>query len=171
MVLPVHQLTPYLRVWITTDDRSITISHRRGLFGLVPLWVARIDLPLPELAAADVRGRVRAQCLATAAAIIVAIFLFDLPLIAGIALGIVAAFEVLLAFAPGKAIHVVRRDSRSWTVPFCRRYAFDAELALEDALQRRDADQPRSGQGAMSTSLPSASASVHHSGAFASLTM
>ena len=55
------------------------------------------------------------------------------------ALGLVGALELLLAFGPGKAIHVVRTDSRSWTVPFCRAHAFDASLALEDASRRRDA--------------------------------
>ncbi len=139
MVLPVHRLTPYLRVRITTDDRSLAIEHRRGLFGLIPLWTTRSDVPLSELASADVRKHVRFQCLGAAVALAVAIVAFDLPVVAGVVLGFVAALEFLLAFAPGRAIRVVRTDTRSWTVPFCRAHAFDASIALEDAVRRRDA--------------------------------
>ncbi len=138
MVLPVHQLTPYLRVRITTDDRSLAIEHRRGLFGLLPLWTVRAEIPLSELAAADVRSHVRLQCLVAAALLVASIVVFDLPVLARVVLVLVAALELLLAFAPGKAIHVERRGSGSWTVPFCRVHDFDAALALEDALQRRD---------------------------------
>lgn len=139
MVLPVHQLTPYLRVRITTDDRSLAIEHRRGLFGLIPLWVSRIEIPLGELGAAAVRTHVRWQCLMSAVVLAASAVLLDLPVAAGVALSILAVLELLLAFGPGKAIHVERTGSRSWTVPFCRVHDFDASLALEDAQRRREA--------------------------------
>jgi hypothetical protein len=142
MVLPVHQLTPYLRVRITTDDRSLVIAHRRSVAGLVPLWTQRVRVPLNELASADVRTRVRMQCVVAAIALAAAIFLLDLPVVIGVGLGILAALELLLALAPRKAIHVERTDGRTWTISFCRVYAFDASLALEDAQQRRDATAP-----------------------------
>ena len=139
MILPVHRLTPYLRVLITTDDRSLAIAHRRSLVGVVPLWTHRIEVPYDELASAGVRTHVRRQCLVAAAVIAASIFLLDVPVVIGVALAIAVALELLLALAPRKAIHVERTDGRSWTIAFCRVHAFDAELALEDARQRRAA--------------------------------
>jgi len=138
MTLPVHRLTPYLRVRIRTDDRSLLLERRRAPFGLIPLWTHRNEIPLEALASARVEEHVRAQCLATAVALALAIFLLDLPMVGGVALGIVAVLELPLAFGPGRAIRVERTDGRSWTIPFCRTHAFDAALALEDAKRRRD---------------------------------
>jgi hypothetical protein len=139
MVLPVHRLTPYLRVRIRTDDRSLAIEHRRGLLGLVPLWVNRIEIPLTELGSGKVEKHIRWQCLATAVAIAASVLLLDLPMAVRVALGIVGLLELLLAFGPGEAVHVERTDGRSWTIPFCRAHDFDAALAMEDARRRRDA--------------------------------
>lgn len=139
MVLPVHQLTPYLRVRISTDDRSLAIEHRRALFGLIPLWTHRIQIPLTDLARGRVKSNVRLQCVAAAVVLAASIPLLDLPLVAGLALGIMALLELLLALAPAKAVRVERTDGRTWTIPFCRVHAFDASLALEDARRRRDA--------------------------------
>lgn len=138
MVFPVHRLTPYLRVRITTDERSLSIDHRRALAGLIPLGIARIRIPLIELGTVEVRPHVRWSCLLAALLFAAVIVMVDLPVIAAIGLGILAALEVALAFGPGRAIHVTSTDGRSWIVPFCRAHAFDASLALEDALQRRE---------------------------------
>lgn len=139
MVLPVSQLTPYLRVRIATDDRSLTIEHRRALFGLIPFWTHRVQILLPELAVARVTKHVRMQCVVAAVTLAVAVILFELSFWLGVVLIVLALFELLLAFGPMKALRVERTDGRSWTIPFCRVHLFDASLALEDALQRRDA--------------------------------
>ena len=139
MVLPVHQLTPYLRVRIATDDRSLAIEHRRALFGLIPFWTHRVQIALPELAAARVTTHVRLQCVVAAIALAAAVALIDLPLALDVMLVVLGLLELLLAFGPMKALRVERTDGQSWTIPFCRVHLFDASLALEDALQRRDA--------------------------------
>jgi hypothetical protein len=153
MVLPVHRLTPYLRVRIFTDDRSLAIERRRALLGLIPLWTGRIEIPLTELASARVTAHVRLQCLAAAGALAASIFLFDLPMALGVVLGILALLELPLALGPGKAMRVERSDGRSRTVPFCRTHTFDASLALEDAVQRRDG-LARAASSAAETVLP-----------------
>jgi hypothetical protein len=139
MVLPVHRLTPYLRLRISTDDRSLTIDHRRSLIGLIPLWTHRIEIPLTELASGRVKTNVRLQCLAAAGVLAVSVLLLDLPLVLRVVLVILALLELLLALAPGKALWIERSDGRSWTIAFCRAHSFDASLALEDAQRRRDA--------------------------------
>jgi hypothetical protein len=138
MVLPVHRLTPYLRVRIFTDSRSLAIEHRRALRGLIPLRTRRIKVPLTELASARVKSNVRLQCLVTAGVLVASIFLPDLPVALRVACGIPGLLELLLALGPGKAMRIERTDGRSWTIPFCRTHSFDASLALEDAQQRRD---------------------------------
>ncbi len=143
MVLPVHRLTPYLHLRIFTDDHSLAIEHRRAPFGLIPLWTHRTAIPLTDLASARVTTNVRLQCLATAGALVATIFLLDLPVAVRMVLGIVGLMELLLALAPRKAVRIERTDGRSWTVPFCWAYTFDASLALEDAQQRRDAQRSK----------------------------
>ena len=138
MTLPVHRLTPYLRVRIRTDDRSLLLEHRRAPFGLFPLWTHRNEIPLDALASARVERHVRLQCVATAVALAASVILLDLPVVLGVALSIVAVLELPLAFGPGRAIRVERTDGRSWTIPFCRTHVFDAALALEDAKRRRN---------------------------------
>lgn len=143
MVLPVHRLTPYLRLRIATDDHSLVIRHRRALAGLIPLWAHRVEIPLTDLASARVKTNVRLQCLAAAAMLGILIALLELPLAVDVALGIVGLLELMLAFAPRKAVRIERMDGRSWTAPFCGDYAFDAALAFMDAERRRDAQRSR----------------------------
>jgi hypothetical protein len=145
MVLPVDRLTPYLRVRIATDDRSLAIERRRAPLGLIPLSTQRIEIPLIELASARVKRNVRLQCLVAALVLAAGVFLLDLPMVARVALGIAAVLELLLALGPGEAMRVERTDGRSWTIPFCRTHTFDASLAMEDAQQRRnDLERSRS---------------------------
>lgn len=139
-ILPVDRLTPYLRVRISTDNRSLVIDHRHAPLGFIPLWTHRIRVPLAALAEADVRKKtIRLQCLVAAVALAASAFVLDLALAWRILVGIVALLELPLALGPGKAVHVERTDGRAWTIPFCRTHEFDASLALEDARRRRDA--------------------------------
>jgi hypothetical protein len=117
----------------------LAIEHRRALFGLIPLWIHRVRIPLPELAVARVATHVRLQCVTVAVTLAAAVAMFELPLWLGAVLVVLALVELLLAFGPMKALHVERTDGRSWTVPFCHVHLFDASLALEEALQGRDA--------------------------------
>jgi hypothetical protein len=139
-ILPVDRLTPYLRVRISTDDRSLVIEHRRAPLGFIPLWTHRIRIPLTALAAADVRKKtIRLQCLVAAVALAASAFALELGLAWRVVLGIVALLELPLALGPGRAVRVEGTDGRSWTIPFCRTHEFDASLALEDARRRRNA--------------------------------
>lgn len=97
MVLPVHRLTPYLRLRIRTDDHSLVIRHRRALAGLIPLWAHRVEIPLHDLASARVKTNVRLQCLAAAATLGILIVLLQLPVAVDVALGIVGLLELILA--------------------------------------------------------------------------
>jgi hypothetical protein len=137
---PVDRLTPYLRVRISTDGRSLSIEHRRAPLGFIPLWTRRITIPLAALAEADVREKtVRLQCLGAAVALAAVALVLDLALAWRVVLGIVALLELPLALGPGRAVHAERTDGRAWTIPFCRTHEFDASLALEDARRRRNA--------------------------------
>ena len=133
MVLPVNGLTRYLRIRITTYDDSLVVEDRRTLFGVVPLRRRRVEIPCEELASGEVHNVVRASCLAAAAALLGAVFLFDPPIVAGAALGLLAAPLAFLAFV--RALRLERTDGRHWTFPMCRYYTFDAELALLDAVE------------------------------------
>jgi hypothetical protein len=149
MLVPVHRLTPYLKVRIRVDDRSLTIRDTMTLFGFIPLRKRRIEIPLAEYASYRFRTVARLDCLAALAALIAAIVVLSPPA-AIMALLAAAALAEFLLFVPNKAFVVVRADGRGWTIRFCRDYAFDASLAFLDAEQRRDAqgELRRKGQAA-----------------------
>jgi hypothetical protein len=112
-ILPVDRLTPYLRVRISTDDRSLVIEHRRAPLGFIPLWTHRIRIPLTALAAADVRKKtIRLQCLVAAVALAASAFALELGLAWRVVLGIVALLELPLALGPGRAVRVEGTDAR-----------------------------------------------------------
>jgi hypothetical protein len=137
MLLPVTRLTPYLRVRITTDDVAMRVEDRRSALLFVPLWRRRVELPLAELRSGRVGSTVRLDCLAAGVAAAALIVLLDLPIAAGVALGVVGLLMLGMAFT--RTLRIEGGDGRSWSFPFCRDYAFDAMLAIEDAEQRRDA--------------------------------
>ena len=60
MVLPVHGITRYLRVRITTYDDVLVIEDRRSLFGLIPLWRRRMEVANGEISSGEVHNVVRA---------------------------------------------------------------------------------------------------------------
>jgi hypothetical protein len=136
MVLPVTKATPYLRVRIRTDDDELTVRSRRALLFFIPLWRRTVTVPLTDLSAGVVRVGPRVDCLAGAVAIAAVIVLLALPLAAEIALGVVAAFLALVSVT--RMLRVVRIDGRTWSFPICWDYAFDASLAIADALGRRE---------------------------------
>lgn len=133
MVLPINGLTAYLRLRITTYDDTLVIEDRRTLFGVIPLWRRRVEVPCEELADGRVHNVVRPSCLIAAAALLAAMFVGDLPILATAALGLAAAPMAFLAFV--KALRIERTTGQHWTFPMCRYYAFDAELALLDAVE------------------------------------
>ena len=84
----------------------------------------------------------RLGCLVAAGVLIAAIFAFQPPIPAVVALVILSLYQLILA-APNTALRIERTDGQAWTVRFCRDYRFDVSLAFEDAERRRDAmEQP-----------------------------
>ena len=140
MVLPVFRPTPYLRVRISINDRALRIEHRPAFLGFVPLRRRRIEIPLGQFASGRVKTFVRLDCVAAVVAIAAVMLLVELPVAAIVPLAILGIFELLLSI-PNRALRVERADGRSWTIPICRDYAFDASLAFLDAEQRRDAQR------------------------------
>ena len=132
MLLPVHRMTPHLRVRITTYGDSLLIEDRPALLGFVPLRKRRIRLAFAELRSYRFRTVVRPDALVASAAAIAAIFVFH-PAVAGIVGLAVAAFVFFALGAPNKAVVITRADGRSWMVRFCRDYVLDVSLALADA--------------------------------------
>ena len=133
MVLPVHGITRYLRVRITTYDDVLVIEDRRSLFGLIPLWRRRMEVANGEISSGEVHNVVRATCLLASIALLAPIFAANPPMGVSAILGLAAAPMAFLAFVKG--LRVTRSDGRRWTFPMCRYYAFDAELALFDAIE------------------------------------
>jgi hypothetical protein len=134
MVLPVHRLTPFLRVRISSGAQSLTVEHQRAVFGIIPMPKERIELPFGAISSARVITIVRFQSLIATAALVGAIVWLPLPVVAVVGFAIVALLELLLSI-PNKALRVARADGRHWTIPFCRDYAFDVSLAFMDAEQ------------------------------------
>ncbi len=143
MVLPVHRLTPYLRVRVFTGDRSVTIEDRSALFGCIPLRRRRIELPRGELASFRFRTVVRLDALAAAGALVAMIFLLGPPVAAIVAMAVAGILLVLLGM-PNKSVRIERADGRRFDVRFCRDYEFDVSLALSDGEQRPDEIGPAS---------------------------
>ena len=136
MVLPVHRLTPWFRVRISSRDRSIRTEHWRSALGFIPIRRRRIDVPYGELASARIRTTVRVQCLVAAAAAVAAIFALHPPIPLIVMLAIFGLYQLALGL-PNAAVRINRTDGRAWSVRFCRDYAFDVTLAFEDAKQRQ----------------------------------
>lgn len=139
MVLPVHRLTPYLRVRIFTGERSIRIEDRPSLLGFIPLRKRRLEIPFAELDSHRFKTVVRFDSLVAAIVAVAMIFVLHPATWAIVTLAVGAVLMVPFA-APNKAVVVRRADSRTWTIRFCRDYEFDANLALADAEQRRDTE-------------------------------
>jgi hypothetical protein len=144
IVLPVIRLTPYLRVRITVDDQALEIEHTPSLAGVVPLGRRRLRVPLNDLATASVVRFLRVDCVAVAAGLLGLVAVARPPLALSLVLIVLAIFEILLTIQPRRATRVGRTDGRTWTVPFCRFYEFDASLAIEDALARSAAAKAKS---------------------------
>jgi hypothetical protein len=141
MVLPVHRLTPYLRVRVYANDRSVTIEDRRALLGCIPLRRRRIRLLPGELSSYRFRTVVRLDALAAAAATVAMIFLLHPPIAAIVGLALAGIYFVLLGM-PNKAVRIERSDGRGFTIRFCRDYEFDFSVALTDVERRREAPGP-----------------------------
>jgi len=144
MVVPVHRLTPWFRVRISTGDRSITTEDWQSALGFIPLRRRRIEVPFAELSSARFRTAMRLQCLAAAAGLVALIFVLHPPIPAIVALAILGLYQLILS-APNKAIRIERTDGRAWTIRFCRDYVFDVSLAFEDAERHRDGVAPGGG--------------------------
>ena len=147
MVLPVHRLTPYLRVRIFTGDRSTTIEERPALFGCIPLRRRRIELTPRSLSSFHFRTLVRYDALAAAAVAVASIFLLHPGVVGVVGLAVAGVLLVLLGM-PNRAVVIARTDGRTFTVRFCRDYEFDVGLALTDLEERRFAP-PSEGPGAI----------------------
>jgi hypothetical protein len=141
MIVPVHRMTPYLRVRITTFENSIRIEDRPALLGIIPLRRRRIEMPFADLDAHRFKTVVRFDAIAAAGLAIAAIFLFHPPLWAIVVLAVTATLMIPFA-APNGAVLVRRADGRTWTIRYCRDYRFDLSLALTDAEQRGVSAQP-----------------------------
>ena len=138
MVLPVHRLTPWFRVRISTGDRSITTEHWQSLLGCIPLRRRRIEVAFSDLSSFRIATKMRVQCLVAAGAILAGILVFHPAIPVVVVLAVLGVYQLLLA-APNKAVRVEASDGRAWTIRFCRDYAFDVSMAFEDAQERRDA--------------------------------
>lgn len=142
MVLPVHRLTPWFRVRISTGEDWIATEHWQALLGFIPLRRRRIELAFENLGSFRIsRSTVRTQCLLAAAASVTAILVLHPPILTVVVLSIFAFLQLVLGL-PNAALRIEATDGRAWTVRFCRDYAFDISLAFEDAAQRRDRRLP-----------------------------
>jgi hypothetical protein len=132
MVLPVHRLTPWFRVRISTGEGSIKTEHWQSALGCIPLRRRRIEIPYGDLGPVSFKTMMRLQCLLAAGVILAAILVWHPAIPVIVALGILGLYQLIL-WAPNKAVRIERKDGRAWTVRFCRDYAFDISLAFEDA--------------------------------------
>ncbi len=136
MTLPVHGTARYIRTHLQVDDGILKWEVPRTLLGMIPTGSRRIDVPLKQVEAVNMR-RFAPHPLRIAIGLGLAVApWFYLPWWLSVPLLILGVWTVLIALGPH--FEVVTKDGRKHRSPVCFDHSLDAELykaAVEDMIE------------------------------------